>query len=217
MEVILITVDEVIMNKLKTEEGKKKYSKWVEDYIKKQNEKEQNIKAMMSNTDYFEWLVEFTKDRDEFCDDQWLYFPEEICDTDLKNVENLSLFYEAIDGYASKNYYYPVDSEFGNSYKVKLNDLGFEIGILVGQGTIFFCKKISIENDNEFIDFNDILTNKFNPQVDIINTKLRILSDIMITTYKSGVPIQAITSTLDSTINEINSQKDNNPKVMIKK
>lgn len=80
--------------------------------------------------------------------------------------------YRGIERHSSENYIYPTDCDFGIFYKVKLENTGFEIGMLVGQGILFFCNRVQIENKKDFIDFNDILNNKKNTNVTTIKDKL---------------------------------------------
>ena len=212
-----MSLAEKISKEIETPEGKAKISKWVVEYIEKENVKSENIKVIMSNTNYLEWLCKFTQDKEGFSNDDWLYFPELIKDSDKENVEKLCLFYEGIDKYARQNHIYPTQCEFGNFYKIRLNEIGFEIGILIGQGTVFFCNKVSAEKEEEFIDFNDIMTGKKQEQLDQINANLVSLSNMVVTAYESGVPIEAITYTLENTIKEITSQKENKPNSLTKK
>ena len=95
------------------------------------------------------------------------------------------------------------------NYNIKLENSGFEIGILVGQGTLFFCNRVQIENQKDFIDFNDILNNKTNDNLTTIKNKLNELSNFISSLYKSGVPLEAIINTLDNTLNEMDPK--NNP------
>ena len=152
---------ERILKEIETPEGQKKLSKWVEEYIEGEKIKNENIKVMMSNTNYLDWLCKFTQDR--------------------------------------------------------LNEKGFKIGTLIGQGTVFFCKKIAVKNEQEFIDFNDIINGKKREKVDQIRTSLDSLSNMVLTAYESGVPIEAITYTLENTIKEIIFPKENKSKSLIKK
>ena len=112
---------EKILKDMETPEGKARMNKWVEEYIAKEKVKSEKIKSMMSNTAYIEWLNQFTQDKDGFSDDDWLYFPEKISESDRENVEKLCLFYEGIDKYSQQNHIYPIACEFGNFYRVKLN------------------------------------------------------------------------------------------------
>lgn len=193
---------------MNTPEKQEKNKKWIEEYIAK--EKTNNIKRqeMLSNTDYMKWLDSFTIEHSKFSDDDWLYFPEKISKQDNEQVYNLRLLYEIIEKYASKNYIFPTTCDFGDFYKIKFEHTGFEIGMLAGQGVLFFCNRVQIENEKDFIDFNDILNNKKNDNVTTIKNKLNELSNLVVSLYKSGIPLEAIVITLDNTLNEINTQND---------
>ena len=69
---------EILLKKIQTPEGKAEIDKWINDFIKKQKIKDMEIKSIISNTNYFEWLNLFTQDKESFFDDEWLYFPEAI-------------------------------------------------------------------------------------------------------------------------------------------
>ncbi len=208
--------DEKILKDMQTPEGKAKMNEWIKDYVVKEKVKNEKIKSMMSNTTYIEWLKQFTRNKDGFSDDEWLYFPEKISETDRKNVEKLCLLYKGIANYSQQNYIYPIPCEFGNFYRVKLGNFGFEIGILVGQGTVFFFNKVLLEDDKDFIDFNDILLGKKQDNVDQINATLDSLANMIITAYESKVPIEAIVSTLENTIKNLISKKENKPKTLVR-
>ena len=188
-------------------------SKFIKEYIEKENVERKKTKALMSNTNYLEWLNQFTQDKEGFSDNDWLYFPERIKKSDNENVDKLCLFYEGIRQYAESNHIYPLKCNFGNFYKIRLNKIGFEIGILNGQGTKFFCNKVAVENEQEFIDFNDIMTGKKQENVDKINASLESLSNMILTAYESGVPIESIIYTIEKTINEITYKKEGKAKV----
>ena len=208
---------EKVLKEMETPEGKEKMKKWADRYIEEQRVRDQKIKDIITNTSYVEWLNQFTQDKDGFADDEWLYFPEEISSIDRENVGVLNLFYEGISKYASENHIYPIPCDFGNFYRVKLNDFAFEIGILVGQGTVFFVNKVSLEEGKEFIDFNYIMNDKKQDNVDNINAMLEALSNMVITAYDNGVPVESIVNKLDSTIRDISSKKENKIKVLVRK
>jgi len=191
---------------------KKLVQEWINEEIAKNN----TIKEIISSTKYFEWLKEFTKDKDYFGDDDWQYSPEELSDTDRKNVENLRFLYEGIDKYAIENHIYPTKFGYGYFYGIRLDESAFEIGIMIGQGASCFCKKVQVDDESRFINFNDIINNKKNEQVDFINTKLNEIRDMILSTYNIGVPIEAINGTLKDTIGEINKLEDEKIKVLQK-
>ncbi len=190
--------------------------KLIKEYANDQNAKMQKI---LSNTDYIKWLDRFTIEHSSFFDKDWLHSPEKISKEDLERVNNLHLMYRGIDTYANKNYIYPTSCNFGNFYNIKLENIGFEIGILGRQGTLFFCNRVSIENQKDFIDFNDILNNKnVNVNATAIENKLNELSNLITSLYKSGIPLKAIKSILNNTLKEISSQTDiEQPKILKRK
>lgn len=160
-------------------------------------------------------MEKFTLEHESFSDNGWLYFLEKLSDDDRSYVDELCLFYDGIQNYANKNHIYPTQFPSGEFFKIKLSDIGFEIGMIWGQGTSFFCNRVPVEKD--FIDFNDIIDNKKNSQNEIIKTKLEQLSSNIISLYQNGIPFEAITNTIKNTMTEINSQinskndKESNP------
>jgi len=164
---------------------------------------EDNAKELVSNTEYITWLNNFTKEHLSFSDDDWLYCPEKISTKDNKFVKQLYLLYQGIKTYAIKNYIYPIKCDSGEFYKIQYDGIGYEIGRLVGQGTLLFCRRVKIENDKEFIDFNYIMNNKEQDNVKDIKAKLEYLSKAVISAHECGVPIDAIWAMLGDTVNKI--------------
>lgn len=163
------------------------------------------IKEIITGGEYILWLEKFTIKHTRFYDNDWLYCPEAISEDDRARVEELNLFYQGIYDYASKNFIFPSFCDFGNYYCIKFGDIGYEIGIMVGQGTLFFCNKVSLEN-KEFIDFTDIQNGKEQPKTKLINNRLEELS-ILINNLAEEVPLAAIEETAKNTINEILESK----------
>ena len=193
---------------LEKEEPKREISDWMKEYIRQETIRSQIQKELMSNTEYIKWLDAFTQDKDGFSDDDWLYFPEKIEESDKKNVEKLNIFYEGIDDYAKKNYIRKSTSDFSGFYNIKLDDLSFEIGMIRGQGVFFYCKRIDINDEKEFIDFNDIMFNRKLERADEIAKDLEALSNMIISIYEKGAPVDAIMNTLDSALKEVKSKND---------
>ena len=113
-----------------------------EEIIEKEKQKNARIKILMSNLDYINWLIEFTKDKEGFSDNDWIYSSEKLDDFNQEKVYDLQLFFEGIYQYARKNYIYPQASSLGECYQIRIGDVIFEIGYLSGQGTKFYCKRI---------------------------------------------------------------------------
>ena len=100
-------------------------SSFIEEYFVKIKEENEKIEKMMSNIDYIKWLYQFTQEIDAFSSETLLYCPEKLSASDRKNADQLDLFYEGIKKYANQNYIYPTPCEFGNFYKIRLNEIGF--------------------------------------------------------------------------------------------
>ena len=83
---------------------KRSVKKLTQQYVE-ELKKENKIKKLLVQDDkYFSWLTNFTKNNNgKFSDDQWAYSSNKISETDKKNVEKLSLFYEALSEHAKKH------------------------------------------------------------------------------------------------------------------
>ena len=199
---------DMILDDIEKEEPKREISDWMKEYIRQETIRIKIQKELMSNTEYIKWLDEFTQDKDGFSDDDWLYFPEKIEESDKNNVEKLNIFYEGIKQYAKKNYIRKSEIEFGDFYKIRLDDLGFKIGMMSGQGVFFFCEKVPVDNKESFIDFNDIILNRKLERVDEITKDLEQLSSMVISLYEKGAPVDAIMNTLNDALKAVKSKND---------
>jgi len=164
--------------------------------------KEIEMKDLIRNTDYINWLINFTNKQPNFSNATWLYNKGTISDEDLKKIDKLELFYEGIEWYTKKNYLYPVVVGNMTFYYIKYHDLGFKIGILEGQGTECFCSRIEIDKKLNFIDFNDVLTNKKQSNVSKISKELEKIINRIEKAYQSGVPIEAIKNVVETVFDE---------------
>ena len=178
------------------------------DIIEKLTKDREETERIMSNTTYIEWLIQFTQDKESFYDNDWSYFPEKISESDKENVEKLGLFYKGINKYAENNIIYPTSYNYGEFHKVKLNDFRFEIGYRAGQGVSFFFRKASLEDDKEFIDFNDIITGKIQDYVKQYRAILKSMSDSIVNGSRMGIPIKAIKKEVDAAVEKIESQEE---------
>lgn len=212
-----MNVYEKIKSELESPEGQERIKIWAEEYAEKEKIKNEKIKQLMSNTDYINWLNKFTQDKQGFCDDDWVYFPESLSDFDRENVDKLNLFYKGIDKYSNENHIYPDSGDFESFYRIKLNEMCFEIGIQVGQGTRFFCTKTTFDNENKFIDFNDIMCQKKQANVDKINSILDTLASMVVNAYENGVPLESMVIKIDKTLRELGSRQEDRPKTLQKK
>ena len=186
-------------------------SEYIKKYIENEKIKNDIIDEISSKTDYINWVINYSKNKKEFYSDDYFYHFDILDEESKTNIEHLCFLYDAIDRYSNKNYIYPTTTEFGNYYKIKYNNQGFQIGFMAGQGIIFYCKKCQI--DDSFLDFNDLINNKKQKKVEAINNNLKQISDKIISAYNSGASIDAINDTINQTLNNL-TKKD---KVLIKK
>lgn len=203
-------VHEKIISKLESPEGEKIIEKILDEYVESEKITDEKIKKLISSTDYIKWLDNFTKKHPNFDINNGLSNLGKIDEQDKKNVDDLYLMYSAVDRYARKNYIYPIPCNFGGYYKVKLDDNGFEIGKLIGQGTLYFCNRVQIEKGEEFIDFNDIINDKKYDGVDKIKNNLDELSkEIVLLFEESNISLDEITNKLKDAIKAIYIEENN--------
>lgn len=190
---------------MNTDERKKEIiEQLVKNYIDEERMEEAKIKIIMSNPEYIKWISDFTKDKEGFSDEDLYFFKG----SEKENIEKLGLFYKGIDTYAKENHIYPELNEYGSYYKVKYNNVGYQVGSFEGQGTtVYYLTKSTLKNNEDFIDFNDILSNKKQDNVDLINFTLKTLSSDIKKAYKIGVPLEAIEETFNNTIGHLKNKR----------
>lgn len=184
--------------------NKSKNTEFLEDLIIRIEEKKRIKKEICENDAYILWLQYFTIQNPVFSNSYWLDRNKDIARIDRDRINNLNLFYEVIEEYAKENYIQPSRSDFGNFYSIKYNDIGYEIGVIFAQGTLFFCQKTSVKDD--YIDFVDIQNNKKQAKTDLIKSKLQELIDL-INNISIDVPIEEIEKTSNETIKKILQKK----------
>lgn len=197
---------------INSKDFKDKISKMNTDFITKLFEKEQKIKEITSDTKYILWLIDFTKNNLEFTDDDYTYFPEKISENDNKHVDELGLFFEVIDRFAEKNYLSKIKCDFGGYYPVRLGKDGFHIGCLVGQGVLYFCRRVEVENEEEFIEYNDIINNRILPHTEELKNSLDELKIKVTKLYRSGMPLEIIKKSVNELMVELEKNLNNKEK-----
>ena len=180
----------------------KEKMEFVNDFVKKLEADNLTRKEMLSNAKYIEWLIDFSEKYPNFNDDTWLYFPEKISAKDNEQVDKLSRLYECIDQYA-QNYIDPIECDFGQYYRVKYKGVGFEIAMLSGQGTVFCFSRVDID-DNNFIDFEDVMLNTKIGGLKISKKDYDMLYSLVLNLTKKGLPENIIREAVDNVFRIIN-------------
>ena len=174
----------------------------ISQLIAELEEKEKIAQTLVSTDDYIKWIENFTKEYPDFTDDDWLYKPDDISKENSEMVEKLSLFFIGIEKYASSNYIYPTSCDFGGYYSVKYNGKIYEIGRLIGQGTVFFCNTKESPEDSSIILFEDILnpTDEIMARTEMINSELDNLEKVLSELFKKEIPCEAIIGRADKVL-----------------
>ena len=135
-----------------------------------EGKKEQEIK---NGYEYIEWLEKYTKENPSFTNGSITNVK------DKENVDNLETFYYTINNFAKKNYIYPTETTCGNFYIIKYEENHYKVGYIDNEETIFYCQSINEVEDENIVDFTDVLNNKISPTAELIKLKMMKLSLIL--------------------------------------
>lgn len=165
---------------------------------------ENRIMTLLYEQNYLEWLNNFSKKHQNFNNDDIFYCSQSISDNDREQLKKLGIFYEEINHYAKRNFIRPSDgnNNYSSFYKIRCGNIGYEIGIIVMQETNYFCKRIEIQNEEEFIDINDIVNNKKSVRALKIEERLNQIFESICLLHKNDVPFEWIKQMLYSTFND---------------
>ena len=174
-----------------------------EIFIERKQKEDQQKNAILSNTDYIIWLEKFTTKYPDFNNEIFYYQKEKLSKEDIKNGEMLPIFYDAIENYAEQNRIEPINVS-GNFqdeyYQLKFQGVGFHIGCMCGQGTLYYVEKKTPTTN--FIDFEDILISKRKTFRNQVSNNLEKLTKL-IHEIADSTPLDEISKTTENTIQKI--------------
>ena len=185
----------------------KQSEEWLEERLLADNELELKLKEMFSDSSYVDWLLNFTLKYSKFKDTEWMYYPDNISPEDYKRVNEMDLFYYGIKKYADENHRYPTATGSGIFYRIKYNEVGFTIGIVGGLNVEYICSREELDPEKNYIDLSYIINNKKCEDVDFIEKQLSVFSNVIVALRASGVPIESMFKTFNSTIGSIEDVK----------
>lgn len=134
--------------------------------------KNERIKKILNNDEYIHWLEQFTLKHPKFYNDSCLDFKQSN-----QNIQDISLLYAIIENYAKENYITVIPNVCGNYYVINHNNVNYEIGIMIGPETIYYCKRTN--NNENCINFTDIQNNTPTSKKLIIDSKIKELTQII--------------------------------------
>lgn len=146
----------------------------ITNFIEELNRKKEEARKLISDYDYINWLEKFTNVHPSFSDDKWLYFPEKISKEDYSNVEKIVPFFEILQKYCNTFLIETnVEAEFStNSIHIKHNNIGYEVGLVVGQGAVVYISREEItEKSIEFTSImNDVPPKDYETKKSLLDT-----------------------------------------------
>jgi len=173
-----------------------------------------SVKTKMSTSDtYINWLINFTLEQDnkEFYDNDWLYKENQISKENLSNVKNLTSFFDCIYDYlsinASRTYFNKVCSS--NYFDVIFKGTCIRVGHENGQGTQFYSKIMSFDENITYIDFEKILKgDKFNASIEDDIEEFR---KVMLEAYVNGLSEDEIRAIIKTTLEYVKDENTKDP------
>ncbi len=180
----------------------KDVSSGINDVIEGLIKSQERAKSIVADNVYMLWLEKFANIYPLFSDDTWLYKPDAIPKEDSENVAELCSFFNGLSAYAEKNFLPTYSEDYTSYICIKFNNVGYEIGLVSGQGTYAYCQKVDISSGRFFIDFNDIVADKKQPHVDEVDETLSKISNLIERLLISGVPVTAIYARINDTIDK---------------
>lgn len=195
----IIKEEEKIIDFLNNEENKKDFADYMEQQYLNRIAKE---KELIANFNYINWLEKFTETHPNFADDTWLYAKNEIPGNDYSNVNKLSSFFSAIERYCREFLIEtddPTASFPTNITHIKHNDIGYEIGLVVGQGAYAYVLREEISEKS--IDFSAIMNNTPPKSYEEKTTLLKNLDSLLSALKEKDVPTENIASIIQKHYN----------------
>ena len=170
--------------------------------------KKEKMKKIVSNTDYIDWLENFSKDNDYFRLEWIRFYLNNTIRNSKENYENimrLPVLYAAIEKYANRNYMYAKHHEWGVYYLIRYKNFIYEIGILLRMENSYYYKRIELTDENleeykGYIDFYDIINDKVQPKTGYIDERIQRIKEVINIALNDDIPADAVKKTLSDII-----------------
>ena len=167
-------------------------------FIKKYIAMDRTKTKLIENYEYIEWLYNFTHEYHSFCDTDWVYERDSLSDKDFENVNNLPLFFIAIEEYYDRNLIATCSQGFTRMLAIKYKNIFFEIAIITGQGTECYVKRSCECLLPRFVNFEDIVNNVADCKLTDKQQKLDELDKLLKQMQALKIPYSNIKQLFDS-------------------
>ena len=163
-------------------------------FLYKQQMKQHFVDQSVATDDYMNWLEAYCANHNGVASDQYIY--ESSSEVDEERMKQLGFFFEVVQDYASRNYFYADKGSLSETYSFHHHGIGYEIGVDYGQGSYFFCRRLP-EIREDALDYKNIRSNTVLPQTPIFDAKLAELAEFVRRLYdEESVPAEAIESSV---------------------
>lgn len=164
--------------------------------------KNEKINRILNDEEYINWLANFTLDVPKFYCDSWGCSNQVI-----HNIQDISILYEIIQNFANENYIEPTLTACGNYYSLKHNNAGYNIGVMKGPETIYYCTRV--KNAENYIYFKDIQNNTKTSTALIVDTKTEELTKLINDMVESNISDQVILEVTKKSLQKVLKNKKN--------
>ena len=106
-----------------------------------------------------------------------------------------------IKNYANDNYIAPIPTVCGDYYSIKHNNVGYQIGIMTGPETIYYCMRT--EEEKNYIPFKDIQNNIKTPTAILINNKMEELTKLISSMIDNDISYDIILGETEKTLQKV--------------
>lgn len=113
----------------------------------------------------------------------------------LSSDKNIEILFDKINNYVKENFLIDA-SLYGDVYYFRHNGIGYEIGMLYGPSVIYYLKRIKIEDEDKFIDIEDVRNNRVPLKNENLTNQMKTIKKAMNELALMGIP-------MDIVVNEI--------------
>lgn len=189
------------------------YIKWIEEFTFKFGSFENDVYPEYSelvssqdveNISYLQYFYEaIDKYAGEHSINPYVELYEDI-DEDIDEEIDESDYENDLDKIFSK----PFNEGFCDYYKIFFNGIGYEIGVWDGKKRSFFCRKVKINNEKEFINFDNIVNNVNVLNAEGLNKQLDKLSNMLVSLHEKGISKDIMMNCVYNTLESLNYKEE---------
>ena len=173
--------------------------------------KERNDR-IFKNYDYLNWLEKYMSDRLRAYDDDYI-FEENSNEIDYNNILKFDNFFSEIEKYAQDNFI-PIETKQGKTYyKIKYNNVAYNVGIIYTQGMAYYVDKVENADLDKYIDVQDIKNNVVQEKTQPYKNRLEELKKDILKAYSYGIDVKFIEEAVNQSLDEITKSSEENIKI----